>query len=72
MFVASSVIYVRQGGILLRSHFFFVTYTHLRDFVIFMDSSVTYICQGGILLLSHFLFLFLFFTGSAYTKILAK
>ena len=64
--MASSITYIRQGGILLLSHFFFVllTYTYLKDFVKCMASSVTYIRQGGILLLSHFLFylsLFFFF-----------
>jgi len=47
----SSVTYIRLGGILLLSQFF-MTYTHLRDFVIFKPSSVTYICLGGILLLN--------------------
>ena len=55
MFVASSVTYIRQDGILLLSHFC-LTYTHLRDFVMFVASLITYIRQGEILLLSHFLF----------------
>ena len=33
---------------------FFMTYTHLRVFVISLASSITYICLGGILLLSQF------------------
>ena len=51
MFVASSVTYICQGGILLLSHSYDLH--QLRDLVIFMASSVTYIRQGGILLLSH-------------------
>ena len=34
---------------------FFMTCTHLRDFVISLALSVTYIRLGGIMLLSHFL-----------------
>ena len=49
MFVASSVTYIRQGGILLPS---LLTCTHSRDFIMFVASLVTYIHQGGILLLS--------------------
>ena len=67
----SSVIYIRQGELLLLSLFSFatythlrdllslfsfVTYTHLRDLVMYMASLVMYICQGGILLLSLFFF----------------
>ena len=40
---------------LITQPFSFVTYTHLKDLVMFMASLVIYIYQGRILLLSHFL-----------------
>ena len=52
----SLVTYIRQGGILLLNLFSFMTYTHLRDLLMYMASSGMYIRQGGILLLSLFLF----------------
>ena len=52
----SLVTYIRQGGILLLNLFSFMTYTHLRDLLMYMASLVMYIHQGGILLLSLFLF----------------
>ena len=45
-----------SGWNLVTLSFSFVTYTHLRDLVMFVPSSVTYIRQGGILLLSLFSF----------------
>ena len=50
---ASSVIYIRLGGILSLSHFL-VTYIRLMNLVT-QASSVIYIRLGGILSLSHFL-----------------
>ena len=55
-FLASSVTYIRLGGILLLSQFFFLL-TPIEGILLFLASSVTYIHLGRILLLSPFFFL---------------